>query len=71
MGVGTLVDFSEMAVGSAGEVEYYLLLSGDLELVKTGDCERLSHEVVEVRRMPTALLPELRADSGELTASVQ
>jgi hypothetical protein len=47
------------------------LLSGDLELVKTGDCERLSHEVVEVRRMPTALLPELRADSGELTASVQ
>jgi four helix bundle protein len=52
-----------MAAGSASEVEYHLLLARDLELLKTTDCERLSSEVVEVKRMLASLMQKLRADS--------
>ena len=55
--------FLQMAAGSASEVEYQLLLAKDLELLKTADCERLSHEVVEVKRMLASLMQKLRADS--------
>jgi four helix bundle protein len=55
--------FLQMAAGSASEVEYHLLLARDLELLKTTDCERLSSEVVEVKRMLASLMQKLRADS--------
>ena len=55
--------FLQMAAGSASEVEYHLLLALDLELLKTADCQRLSNEVVEVKRMLASLLLKLRADS--------
>ena len=55
--------FLQMAAGSASEVEYQLLLARDLELLKSADCERLSHEVVEVKRMLASLVRKLRADS--------
>jgi four helix bundle protein len=55
--------FLQMAAGSASEVEYQLLLARDLELLKTADCERLSDEVIEVKRMLAALMQKLRADS--------
>jgi four helix bundle protein len=54
--------FLQMAAGSASEVEYHLLLARDLELLKTVDCQRLSEEVVEVKRMLAALMQKLRAD---------
>jgi len=54
--------FLQMAAGSASEVEYHLLLARDLELLKTADCERLSDEVVEVKRMLASLMQKLRAD---------
>jgi four helix bundle protein len=55
--------FLQMAVGSASEVEYHLLLSRDLELLKSDDCRRLSDEVVEIKRMLASLMQRLRADS--------
>jgi four helix bundle protein len=55
--------FLQMAAGSASEVEYHLLLATDLELLKSPDCERLSDEVVEVKRMLASLMQKLRADS--------
>jgi four helix bundle protein len=55
--------FLQMAAGSASEVEYQLLLARDLELLKTAGCERLSQEVVEVKRMLSSLMQKLRADS--------
>ena len=55
--------FLQMAAGSASEVEYHLLLAHDLDLLKTADCQRLSSEVVEVKRMLSSLLVKLRADS--------
>ena len=55
--------FLQMAAGSASEVEYHLLLARDLELLKASDYQRLSDEVVEVKRMLAALMKKLRAES--------
>ena len=55
--------FLQMAAGSASELEYHLLLARDLELLKAADCQRLSAQVVEVKRMLASLLQKLRADS--------
>jgi len=55
--------FLQIAVGSTGEREYHALLAHDLGVLNTADYERLSHQVVEVRRMLGSLLKKLRADS--------
>jgi four helix bundle protein len=55
--------FLQMAAGSASEVEYQLLLARDLEFLKPVDYQRVSGEVVEVKRMLAALLQKLRAES--------
>ena len=43
--------FLQIAMGSASELEYHLLLARDLELLKLLDYQRLSGEVIEVKRM--------------------
>jgi four helix bundle protein len=55
--------FVQIAMGSASELEYHLLLARDLELLKSLDYERLAEEVIEVKRMLASLLLKLRADS--------
>lgn len=55
--------FLQMAVGSASELEYHLLLAHDLDLLKTSDYHRLSSEAVEVKRMLSSLMRKLRAES--------
>ena len=55
--------FVQIAMGSASELEYHLLLAKDLELLKSLVYERLSGEVIEVKRMLASLLVKLRADS--------
>ena len=55
--------FLQIAMGSASELEYHLLLAHDLELLKSLDYQRLSEEVVEVKRMLASLIHKLRADS--------
>jgi four helix bundle protein len=55
--------FLQMAAGSASEVEYQLLLTRDLEFLRIADYQRVSDEVVEVKRMLAALMQKLRADS--------
>jgi len=55
--------FLYMAMGSASEVEYYLLLAHDLELLKTSDYDRLSAEVTVVKRMLASLIRKLKAES--------
>jgi four helix bundle protein len=55
--------FLQMAVGSASEVEYHLLLAKDLEILRGSDWEHLSADVVEIKRMLASLLQKLRADS--------
>jgi four helix bundle protein len=55
--------FLQIAMGSASELEYHILLAHDLELLKTADYQRLSAEAVEVKRMLASLLQKLRAES--------
>src|SRR5881397_551154 len=46
--------FCSIAMGSASELEYHLLLARDLKLIKPKDHEELSQRTVEVKRMLTA-----------------
>jgi four helix bundle protein len=54
--------FLQMAVGSASELEYHLLLAHDLKLLQTSDFERLTGQAVEVKRRLASLMKKLRAD---------
>jgi len=55
--------FLQIAVGSASELEYHLLLARDLEFLGASDYQRLSDETVDVKRMLASLMKRLRADS--------
>jgi four helix bundle protein len=55
--------FIQIAAGSAGELEYHILLARDLGLLNAVDYQRLSEETIEVKKMLSSLLHKLRADS--------
>lgn len=54
--------FLQIALGSASEVEYLLLLSRDLKLLRSKEYQDLHGNVVEVKRMLTAFVKKLKAD---------
>src|SRR5437764_6011008 len=54
--------FLQIAMGSACELEYHLLLAHDLSFITSAHYERLSEDVTEVKRMLTSLLQKLNAD---------
>ena len=55
--------FLQIAMGSASELEYELLVSRDLSLLNLDDFQRLEGEVIEVKRMLAALICKLKAES--------
>jgi len=55
--------FLDIALGSASELEYHLLLSVDLKFIDPETHTQLNSEVVQVKRMIAGLLRKLRADS--------
>lgn len=62
-GRGTDADFRrslQYALGSANEVQYFLLLSRDLSFLRPADFLKLDALVVEVKKMLTALILKLR-----------
>ena len=54
--------FCSMAMGSASELEYHLLLAKDLKLIKPPDYDELAPRTTELKRMLTALIQKLNAD---------
>jgi len=54
--------YCSIAMGSASDVEYHLLLARDLKLLKPGEYEELAPRATELKRMLTALLQKLNAD---------
>ncbi|MCL4370775.1 MAG: four helix bundle protein [Chloroflexi bacterium] len=54
--------FCGMAMDSANELDYHLLLARDLNLLKSEDYELLSSELSETRRMLAALIQRLKAE---------
>ena len=63
--------FCSIAMGSASELEYHLLLAKDLKLIKPADHEELSQRATELKRMLTSLHKKLRADRRSLKAESQ
>ncbi len=57
--------FLQIAIGSASELEYHLLLARDLEFLPQADYEHLSAEAVEVKRMLATLLQKLKTPVAE------
>ncbi len=57
-----LARFFQIAMGSASELEYHLLLARDLDFLKAGDYEQLENNVTEVKRMLTSFIQKLKAD---------
>lgn len=60
--------FVQVALGSASELEYHLLLSADLNLLPNDEYVRLNGSVTEIKRMLTGLGRKLIADSRPLMA---
>lgn len=53
--------FCSIAMGSASELEYHLLLARDLKMIKPSDYESLSQSATELKRMLTGLTQKVRA----------
>jgi four helix bundle protein len=64
-GRNTDADFSrflQIAMGSATELEYHLLLSHDLGILNECDYKNLSKETIEIKQMLTSFIKKLNAD---------
>ena len=55
-----LARFLQIAMGSASELEYQLLLAHDLDYLKNPDYERLATQAVEVKRMLSSLMQRVK-----------
>lgn len=65
-GRGTPRDFArfvQIALGSASELEYHLILATDLELITEQAVTTLQKSLVDVKRMLTGLVRRLIVDS--------
>jgi len=62
-GDAELARFLQIAMGSASELEYHLLLAHDLELLTSQSFQTLSNDVTEVKRMLASFIKKLKADS--------
>jgi four helix bundle protein len=54
--------FCAIAMGSASELDYHLLLAKDLKLIHTKQYQDLARQTTEVKRMLSGLLKKLKAE---------
>ncbi len=55
--------FLHIAMGSASELEYQLLLSRELNFIETADYQQLHNQTTEVKRMLASFIKRLKADN--------
>jgi four helix bundle protein len=60
--------FMIIAMGSASELDHFLLLAHDLGYLNDQDHQRLSRETGEVKRMLSTLITMVRAADNKLTS---
>ncbi len=53
--------FLQIAMGSASELEYQLLLAHDLNYLQKSEYEKLAAQAVEVKRMLSSLVQKVKA----------
>lgn len=63
--------FLEIAMGSASELEYHLLLAHDLKLLESEQYRQLDESTREVKRMIAGLIQKLSADSLQRSARMK
>ncbi len=61
-GDAELARFLRIAMGSASELEYHLLLACDLNLLDRSQYDRLVSDVIEVKRMLASFIQKLTAE---------
>lgn len=64
-----LANFLNIALGSANETEYFLILSKDLEYLTEEQFLILSNEINEVKAMLIKLIIKVRSNKGDLKHS--
>jgi four helix bundle protein len=62
--------FLEIAMGSASELEYHLLLARDLGLLASANYDDLNQKTTEVKRMLAAFIRKLRGAAGGKRSAV-
>ena len=60
--------FLQMAMGSASELEYHLLLSRDLNFLKTESHDELHRRVTEIKRMLASLIRKVDEERSRHTS---
>jgi four helix bundle protein len=68
-GDAELKRFADIAMGSASEVEYLLLLAVDLEILSRSVYLELNEHVIEVKRMLAAFIVQLRPSKAALVSA--
>jgi len=61
-GDAELARFLQIAMGSASELEYHILLAHDIGLLSNVSYEQLSLDTTEVKRMLASFIQTLKAD---------
>ncbi len=59
-GDAELARYLQIAMGSASELEYHILLAHDLKIIETSNYEELTNEVVEIKKMLASFIKKLR-----------
>ena len=67
-GEAELGRFMLIAMGSASELDYYLLLARDLGYLGARDYQELSQATGEVKRMLSTLITKVRSGNNKLTS---
>jgi four helix bundle protein len=65
-GGADLARFLQVAMGSACELEYHLLLASDLGLLPEKEYKRFASDVVEIKRMLASLIRKLRQSKNKV-----
>ena len=63
-GEAELSRFLQIALGSASELQYHLLLARDFSYIPVSDYQRVATEVTGVKKMLTSLVQKVRAASA-------
>ena len=61
-GDGEFGRFLQIAMGSASELEYHLMLAKDLDFLEPALHDQLAGQVIEIKRMLASLIQKLKAD---------